>query len=29
MKSIDKTRVNLIRIKNKNEFEMIIYQKYF
>ena len=29
MIKIEKTRVNSIRIKNKNRFGMIIYEKYF
>lgn len=29
MKRIEKNRVNSIRIKDKNRFEMIIYEKYF
>lgn len=29
MKKIKKIRVNSIRIKDKNKFEIIIYEKYF
>jgi len=29
MIKIEKIRVDLIRIKNKNRFEIIIYEKYF
>ena len=29
MIKIEKTRINSIRIKNKNRFGMIIYEKYF